>query len=134
MWSRCIRYLKRITDKTHRRAECDRYGDCRDEDEHSGFDGQRLSDNDRRYRHRHSLWEHDNQHEHQDKLEFNVHESVLYNNRILNVNDLNRDVLWSRSTRSSDLDEHLDHTPRLLSHGLLRLFGCLRRRLLPDRP
>lgn len=136
MWSRCIRYLKRPTDKIRRRAECDCYGDRCDADEHPDFIGQRLPDNDHRHRHRHTLCEHDNQHEHQDKLklDFNVHERVLLHNSHLDVNDLNRDVLWSRSTRSPDLDEHLDHTTRLLSHGLLRLFSSLRRRLLPDRP
>lgn len=132
-WSRCIRYLKRLTDKAHRRAERDCYGDRCDADEHSDFDGQRLADNDHRHRHRHALGEHDKQHEHQDKLDFNFYEGILHNSH-LDVDDLNRDILCSRSTRPPDLDEHLDHTSRLLSHGLLRLFSCLRRRLLPDRP
>ncbi|KAI7788236.1 GPI anchored protein [Diaporthe eres] len=115
------------------RAERDCYGDRCDADEHPDFVGQRLSDNDHCHRHRHTLCDHDNQHEHQDKLEFNVHERVLHYSH-LDFNDLNRDILWSRSTGPPDLDEHFDHTPRLLSHGLLRLFSCLRRRLLPDRP
>ncbi|KAG6358676.1 hypothetical protein INS49_012194 [Diaporthe citri] len=105
------------------RAERDCYGDRCDADEHSDFVGQRFSDNDHRHRHSDTLCE----------LEFNLHEGILHDSH-LNINDLNRDVLWSRGTRPPDLDEHLDHTPWLLSHGLLRLFSCLRRRLLPDRP
>lgn len=134
MWCRCIRYLKGLANKSSRRAECDCYRDRCDANEHPDFDGQRLSDNGHRHCHRYTLREHQHQHEHQDKqLEFDFYEGVLQHGH-LDFDDLDGDVLRSRSTRPPDLNEHFDHAARLLPHGLLRLFGRLRWRLLPDRP
>lgn len=134
MWSRHCRVLKSLANKTHRRAKRDCYSDCCDSDEYPDLVGQWLSNNDHRHCHCHTLGEHDSQHEHQDKLEFqfDYYERVLHNSH-LDVNDFNGDVFWSRSPRPPNLDEHPDHTPRLLSNWLLRLFGRVRWRLLPNR-
>lgn len=121
---------------TPRRPERDCYCYCRDADEHPDIDGQRYPNIGYRDRHRYTFCEHDDphEHEHQDKLELDFHERVIHNT-YLDVHDhLDRDVLRPRSTRAPNLDEHLDHTTRLLPYGLLRLLGRLRWGLLPDRP
>ncbi|KAJ0120129.1 GPI anchored protein [Diaporthe amygdali] len=114
--------------------ECDRYGDRCDAHKHHDLDDQRLSNHNRGHPYRSSVFicKH-NKNEHQDKLKFDFYERDLHNCQ-LDVSNVNRDVLCSRSACPPNLDQHLDHAPRLLPHGILCMLGRLRWRLLPDRP
>ncbi|KAL1878174.1 hypothetical protein Daus18300_002090 [Diaporthe australafricana] len=115
------------------RAKCNRDGDRRDADKYPDLDGQRISNNNRGHCHRPSICEHDINNKHQGKLKLKLYGTDLHNSQF-DVSELIRDIHWPRCPSSPNLDQHLDHAPRLLPHWFLRLLSRLRWRLLPDWP